>query len=945
MLRTTTPHRSLPSMSDGSGANVAELEVEAVDAVSKPQPFIALFIKNFHAQRRMYGTNCFQVAIPLVFLLWILILQLVVNIYASNDSKDNGGYVFVDPPPVLLNDPSLKNFYFDYLLVSPPPEGAEALGYLLADGQGAGMLGNMTQHFFASPYDKTFLKMCPYVSLLPSKSAMDDNLYDTLDSMNHQSYNEIFQLDIIYDLATASIAVTKLNASALTLGYTLTANNDGNFYYASQPTLGTNERRAAYINQMHSSFLKTSRPANSSDSAITQPGITTYLKVMPYQEKPISEVVADALASVLFPFATSFLLPVFLYTLVNEKEERVRSMMHMNGLTTLTYYAVNYLWDICLYLAVMTVFVLGSLALSIRFFTTTFPLYWLLLFVLWVQAMIALSLLLSIFFSRSMLATIVSYLLVLVSCVTSIVVDSAVYPEKMPPLWYLLYPPFAYYRGLYIISDAALKWEPLGLDDLSFTSDIAIIYYLLTVETALIGGVAVYLDRLFPGEFGIPASPYWPLLSLKATLLQAGLWPRSAARSQTQATSLSRVASARSQNQAAESESPLNESMPLLTPARSTRSEAHLHSQHGSDSDSDSPPSEVAIEVVPSEGAVAPAAVEDEDVKQERRRVAEELMGDEPLVVRNLRKTFAGRGSEPFVAVRDVTLALERGECLALLGPNGAGKTTSISMITGSLPPSAGSVTVSGCSIGNTAAISTKLGICPQHDILWKELTVGETFAFYARLKGVPLRKIQTAVTTMCQHVQLLPFRHRLVGKLSGGMKRRVSVGVALMGNPALIVLDEPTTGLDPASRRALWNILAASKAGRSMLLTTHSMDEAEVLSSRVGVMSKGRLVGLGNAARLKSRFGSGYNLTIHCPPEAMERLHLLVQRLVPEAVAEEIVAGVLQYTIPKGSRAVLGPIFSEMEVQKEHIAGMDWSITQASLENVFFNLVEEAGD
>ena len=153
------------------------------------------------------------------------------------------------------------------------------------------------------------------------------------------------------------------------------------------------------------------------------------------------------------------------------------------------------------------------------------------------------------------------------------------------------------------------------------------------------------------------------------------------------------------------------------------------------------------------------------------------------------------------------------------------------------------------------------IGVCPQFDILWSELTVEEHLFFYARLKGVPRYAEKDCVTNSLQTVSLQNFRFRQTKGLSGGEKRRLSIAIALIGTPKVVFLDEPTTGLDPEVRRLIWDIITNAKIGKTIVLTTHSMEEAEALCQRIGIMAKGTLRCLANPIRLIDLYGSGFKL------------------------------------------------------------------------------------
>ncbi|KAJ3200595.1 hypothetical protein HDU67_001980, partial [Dinochytrium kinnereticum] len=198
---------------------------------------------------------------------------------------------------------------------------------------------------------------------------------------------------------------------------------------------------------------------------------------------------------------------------------------------------------------------------------------------------------------------------------------------------------------------------------------------------------------------------------------------------------------------------------------------------------------------------------EDDDVRVERDRVTSNAFpGDCPLVVKGMRKIYSldgrrrrsGRGSEgrmgPKVAVRDFSLAVERGVVFGLLGPNGAGKTTLISILTGVSSPSAGTARLAGYDLDREKEmVHRSIGVCPQHDILWDDLTVKEHLLFYARLKGIPPIEEASAALQAMESVALQTFADRLSKGLSGGEKRRLSIAIALVGNPGVVFLDEPT--------------------------------------------------------------------------------------------------------------------------------------------------------
>ncbi|CAD7971689.1 unnamed protein product [Amoebophrya sp. A120] len=221
-------------------------------------------------------------------------------------------------------------------------------------------------------------------------------------------------------------------------------------------------------------------------------------------------------------------------------------------------------------------------------------------------------------------------------------------------------------------------------------------------------------------------------------------------------------------------------------------------------------------------------------------------------------------------AVNGVSFGVKKGECFGLLGPNGAGKTSCINLVCGLQKLSKGSIVVSGTSgDASLSQLSQYLGVCPQFDCVWNDLTVEEHLALYARIKGISGYKQKVLVRNVAESVALEgdAFR-KLASELSGGMRRRLSLAISLVTNPAVLILDEPTTGLDPDTRAGLWQVIANESKKRAVVLTTHSMEEADALCERIGIMCSGKLKCVGTPLHLKNKFGNvSYLKTSSSPP------------------------------------------------------------------------------
>lgn len=230
----------------------------------------------------------------------------------------------------------------------------------------------------------------------------------------------------------------------------------------------------------------------------------------------------------------------------------------------------------------------------------------------------------------------------------------------------------------------------------------------------------------------------------------------------------------------------------------------------------------VVLEVEKISNGSSQSAGGNNDVAFEGQRISIGAESDYPLIISMACKRFGKK-----LAVKDVSVAIGSGEILALLGPNGAGKTTLVNCVLGLYRLSSGSAKIKGFDIIHQQdQVYRHIGICPQREIIWPDLTCEEHLLFYARLKGVDVLEEKEVVAQCLEEVELLSERRKLSKQLSGGQKRRLSIAIALVGRPAVVFLDEPTTGLDPNVKRSLWRVIKRMKGLHNMciVLTTHSM-------------------------------------------------------------------------------------------------------------------------
>ena len=243
--------------------------------------------------------------------------------------------------------------------------------------------------------------------------------------------------------------------------------------------------------------------------------------------------------------------------------------------------------------------------------------------------------------------------------------------------------------------------------------------------------------------------------------------------------------------------------------------------------------------------------------------------------IKNLRKIYkngcCSKSKDNIIAIKNLNFCIKPGECFGLLGLNGAGKTTTFKCITQELSQDNGTIYINGKNIaGRFNELNELFGYCPQFDAIFEHLTVYENLEFFANIKGIKKNLIKKLVNTMIKEMSLEEFTNKISGRLSGGNKRKLAVAISMIGNPPIILLDEPSTGMDPEARRFMWSVIhKMSTKGKksSVIMTTHSMDEAETLCKRMGIMVNGEFVCLGKANEIKDKYGYGYEIDVRIKP------------------------------------------------------------------------------
>jgi ABC-type multidrug transport system ATPase subunit len=328
------------------------------------------------------------------------------------------------------------------------------------------------------------------------------------------------------------------------------------------------------------------------------------------------------------------------------------------------------------------------------------------------------------------------------------------------------------------------------------------------------------------------------------------------------------------------------------------------------------------------------------DVERVPDVLAQQIKDGKCIFIRDMCKTYT-TNTGPKHAVDHLNLTMYSGQITALLGHNGAGKSTTIGILTGLTAPSAGVAAINGLDVSrDMQEIRLNLGVCPQHDVLFADLTVEEHLTLFASFKGMPRAEISAAVETMIAEVGLTEKRKAASKSLSGGMKRKLSLGIAFIGGSKVVFLDEPTSGIDAYSRRFVWNVIRKHKEGRTIILTTHFLEEADMLGDRIAIMAKGKLRACGSSLFLKNHFGVGYNLTIEKKPAAEAgRIQQYVRNKVVEAKILSCVGAEVSFQLPRTATDSFKALFEGLDKHKEELGIENYGVSVTTLEEVFLRV------
>uniref|UniRef100_A0A7I5E7E1 ABC transporter domain-containing protein n=1 Tax=Haemonchus contortus TaxID=6289 RepID=A0A7I5E7E1_HAECO len=341
---------------------------------------------------------------------------------------------------------------------------------------------------------------------------------------------------------------------------------------------------------------------------------------------------------------------------------------------------------------------------------------------------------------------------------------------------------------------------------------------------------------------------------------------------------------------------------------------------------------EVSTEVI----TLSESEISDEQVEPFDERCGVQLKG----VV----KKYVNRGARNY-AVKDVTMTFQKNEVTVLLGENGAGKSTTIRMISGHISPTSGVIIVEGKEIGGSTRV--QVGLCPQHNVLFPSLTVFEHLRFYSALKNPELsqKEIARASMDMIVDLRLEDKCDENASSLSGGMQRRLCIGIAFIAGSKTVILDEPTAGIDPFARRAIWDLILKYKEGHTIIIATHYMEEADILGDRIAILSEGTLRAMDTPIGLKKEFGNGYRLTVKLKSKKCDTLDeflLWLKGYGDKVVVLDCYRGQAELGLPDWSNSQVVAMLANIEKCCNSIDFpiQTYSINDSTLEEVFLKLV-----
>jgi ABC-type multidrug transport system ATPase subunit len=670
---------------------------------------------------------------------------------------------------------------------------------------------------------------------------------------------------------------------------------DFSFYY--NETLDAYSNSPAFYDAVSSLFLNMSGVGT----------VSAQIKFFPrHKGWSYSSIVDFYLADYLI-FLCYFVFPQTLTLLVWEKENHLRMLMKMKNLRMSMYWLVLVAFNQIPFLVMIGMVIGFGLISQWPMLLGNFPLWWLSLFAVAGPNIISQAFLFTVFFSKTRSASTFGYIYVFLTGLSASILYSIIQVNLsiLPPgIWflYMLLPANTLYLGLITLTNATRSggagiWYEVLYEGFGDDNFLWVLFFLFW-QTVILLALSIYLESIYSSGDGIKLKPWF--------MFTPSYWRYKFGYSTRQDYNWSEL-EADEANEAAKSAIPIPSDVlaaqqNVLADESSSLRVVHVKKDYGMG------------------GGL---------LGRLRRLLAKKW----PVFLTSTDKLLMERGP----AVKGITFGIKKGQCLGLLGSNGAGKTSLISVLNGIEKPSGGTAFVEGHDIrSEIASVHQLVGICPQFDYLFDIFSAREHLFFFGRLMGLWGKELTKQVNETLEMINLSKFQHRYAGKFSGGMQRRLSLGIALMGNPVVLLLDEPTTGLDPASRVHIWTMIRELKKTTAILLTTHSMEEATELCDEVAVQKDGRLRCISNVDELISRFRGHSYIHLTVAEADDEKAQEIMKREFPGSVLMDTLGGTQFYLVSTAS-APLSTMCEKLSTMSD-VEVLDWSISNPSLEEVFLH-------
>ncbi|XP_031410623.1 retinal-specific phospholipid-transporting ATPase ABCA4 [Meleagris gallopavo] len=705
-----------------------------------------------------------------------------------------------------------------------------------------------------------------------------------------------------------------------------------------------------------------------------------YLQQMPYPcfVDDVFMITLNRSFPIFMVLAWIYSVSMTVKSIVLEKEKRLKEAMKNRGITNGVIWCTWFL-DSFFMMAVST-FLLTALIMHGQVLHYSSPLLFFLFLLTFNTATIMQCFLFSTFFSKANLAAACSGVLYFTLYLPHIV--CFVWQDRMTVnlkilASFLSQVAFGFgteYLSRYEEQGLGLQWgnirtSPLEGDEYSFLFSIKMMLF----DAFLYGILSWYLDHVFPGDYGLPQPWYFPL--------QESYWVGSRNPKAEKTVTADEKAS---ESEGCVDQKAMDGERNGSRTKKSEESEKP-EEKNGNQGKKDGKNKQCKHkrEKELGEQGKPKTDVQDKDEMNRNTFCEPEPTGLIPGVcIQNLVKIFANK---PKPAIDRMNITFYEGQITAFLGHNGAGKTTTMSILTGLFPPTSGTVLIGGLDIQtHMDSIRQRLGMCPQYNILFNHLTVAEHILFYSQLKGRSRDEAEQELEMMLEDMGLSHKRNEEAQNLSGGMQRKLSVAIAFVGEAKVVVLDEPTSGVDPYSRRSIWDLLLKYRSGRTIILSTHHMDEADILGDRIAIISQGKIFCSGSPVFLKNCFGSGFYLTLvrkvkntrtgrsvslcscgsqcscscsscaHNNEEGTQEQELggdlnelaeVIHHHIPEAKLIENIGQELVYLLPNKhfKQRSYASLFRELEETLDDLGLSSFGVSDTPLEEVFLKVTAEA--